>query len=282
MAKRVEHLTRFWILDFAFWIPQAGHAAQSKIQNLKSKMPKPAIVVFLLALLVFAAAGCSNIEVPDLDKDVREQKIIPATWQPLPLRVGLAPFIYENELNADKTNLDKTKRWVVVPSPERLNGEDGLYKHMLNVLVKYKMFERVEPIAGATPKMNMSELRRLALAQGFDVVLQPSLRRHDVGYVKSNNWYAWNMLFWWMMSPVFSWWIADEVFDVNVHIDLRLFPTSTGNLALTKRLQPAEPIQRDCDDFDHGFNALSIFSTPGYMGESNWLKLGGKMIPIDG
>ena len=64
----------------------------------------------LLALAffaAFAAAGCSNIEKPDLDKDVREQKLIPPAWQPLPLRVGLAPFAYENELNAEKTNLDK-------------------------------------------------------------------------------------------------------------------------------------------------------------------------------
>jgi hypothetical protein len=237
----------------------------------------------LLAIAFFAAlaaAGCSNIETPDLDKDVREQKLIPPAWQPLPLRVGLAPFAHENELNAEKTNLDKTRRWVVVPTPERLNGQDGMHKHMLDVLVKYKMFERIEPIANATPKMSIEELRRLALAQGFDVILQPSLRRHDIGYVRSNNWYAWNMLFWWMMSPVFTWWIADEVFDVNVQIDMRLFPTASGQLALSKRLLPQEPIERDCDDFDHGFNALSIFSTPGYMGESNWQKLGGKLIPI--
>jgi hypothetical protein len=243
-------------------------------------MGKPLIGLVLLALMMLGTSGCSTIETPNLDKDVAEQKIIPPSWQPLPLRVGLAPFIHENELNAEKVNLDKTKRWVVVPTPERLNGTDGLHKHMLDVLVKYKMFERIEPIANATPKMSTEELRKLALAQGFDVVLQPSLRRHDVGYVRSNGLYAWNMLFWWMMSPIFTWWIADEVFDVNVHIDLRMFPTSTGALALSKRLQPAEPIQRDCDDFDTGFNALSIFSTPGYMGESNWLKLGGKLIPI--
>ena len=30
-------------------------------------------------------------EFANLDKDVAEQKIIPPSWQPLPLRVGLAP-----------------------------------------------------------------------------------------------------------------------------------------------------------------------------------------------
>lgn len=251
---------------------------QSTIDNLQSLGRRAAFVA--LIVLVFACSACSSIETPDLDKDVREQKIIPPAWQPLPLRVGLAPFAYENELNAEKTNIDKTKRWVIVPTPERLNGTESLHKRMLDVLVKYKMFERIEPIANATPKMSPEELRKLALAQGFDVVLQPALRRHDIGYVKSNGLYAWNMFFWWMMSPVFTWWIADEVFDVNVHVDMRLFPTATGQLALTKRLSPEKPIERDCDDFDHGFNALSIFSTPGYMGESNWQKLGGKLIPI--
>jgi hypothetical protein len=268
-------LKQLWIADFGLRIEQRVARAQSAIRN-----PQSAIFIALMLGLLVSTSACSNIEVPDLDKDVREQKIIPPAWQPLPLRVGLAPFAYENELNAEKTNIDKTRRWVIVPTPDRLNGQDGMHKHMLDVLVKYKMFERIEPIANATPKMSVDELRRLALAQGFDVVLQPSLRRHDIGYVKSNNWYAWNMLFWWMMSPVFTWWIADEVFDVNVHVDMRLFPTASGQLALTKRLLPQEPIQRDCDDFDHGFNALSIFSTPGYMGESNWQKLGGKLIPI--
>ncbi len=265
---------QLWIADFGLRIEQRVARAKSAIRNPASAM------LLILVAAALASSACSNIEVPNLDKDVREQKIIPPAWQPLPLRVGLAPLLHENELVIDKVNVDKTKRWVVAPTPERLNGEDGMHKHLLDVLLKYKMFERLEPINGATPKMSMEELRRLALAQGLDVVLQPSLRRHDIGYVRSNNWYAWNMLFWWMMSPVFTWWIADEVFDVNVHIDLRLFPTASGQLALTKRLQPKEPIERDCDDFDHGFNALSIFSTPGYMGESNWLKLGGKLIPV--
>ncbi len=233
-----------------------------------------------LAALVLACSACSTIETPNLEEDVKNEKIVPAGWQPLGLRVGLAPCVLELELNPEKTNVEDTKRWVLAPNPEQLNGPTGIHKRLLDVLVKYRMFERIEPIEGARPNSTPEELRRLALAQGLDVVMQPSVRRHDVGYIESNGAYAWNMFIWWMMSPVFTWWIADEDFDVNVHIDLRLYPTSTGNLALGKRLAPKETLVRSLDDFDHGFNALSIFSTPGYMGESNWVKVGSKMIPI--
>lgn len=275
MIERALTDLRLWLAYVGRRITRRLGRAQSTIRNGPS-----ALVAALLFALTASTSACSNIEKPDLDRDVAQEKIVPPAWQPLPLRVGLAPLLHENELNAEKTNVDKTKRWVIVPAPDRLNGQDGMHKKLLDVLTKYRMFERVEPISGATPKMSVEELRRLALAQGFDVVLQPSLRRHDIGYVKSNGMYAWNMFFWWMMSPVFTWWIADEVFDVNVQIDMRLYPTSSGHLLLNKRLAPQETITRNCDDFDHGFNALSIFSTPGYMGESNWQKLGGKLIPI--
>jgi len=237
-------------------------------------------IALILVALALSASACSTVETPDLETEVREEKIIPQNWQPLPLRVGLAPFLNEPELNAEKVNIDDTPRWVVVPTPERLNGADGLHKRLLDVLTRYKMFERVEAISGARPNSSLEELRKLALAQGLDVVLQPAVKRSDVAYLESNGAYAWSMFMWWMMSPIFTWWIADEDFEVNVHLDMRLYPTANGELSLQKRVQPPETLVRSLDDFDHGFNALSIFSTPGYMGESNWIKVGGKLIPI--
>ncbi len=232
----------------------------------------------LTALVVLGA--CSNVETPDLKADVEREQIIPAGWQPLPLRVGLAPFRMALELDDKRYNVDDTQRWVLVPDGERLNGPEGLHRQMLDTLRQYRMFEAIVPIDGATPETPRSELQAAALKQGLDLIIVPTLKRHDVGYIDSNGAYGWNMFIWWMVSPIFSWWIADEDFDAHLHVDLRLYPTNRDEELAGKRLQPPETIIRSLDDWDEGFNLFSIFSTPGHFDESNWQKIGGLLLPI--
>lgn len=236
-------------------------------------------LAILLISLGFAGA-CSNVEVPDLDADVKEEGIIPEGWQPLELRVGLAPFRSALELDDKRYNVEDTRRWVLVPDEERLNGPDGLHRQMLQTLRTYRMFERIEPIDGATPDTPRDELQASALNQGLDVVIVPTLRRQDVGYVDSNGAYGWNMFIWWMVSPIISWWVADEDFDAHLHVDLRLYPT-TGDVELhSHRLQPPETIVRSLDDWDEGWNLFSIYSTPGHFDEENWTRIGNLLMPI--
>ena len=240
---------------------------------------KPALLL-ALAGTMFAISACSNVEVPNLDEDVQNEQIIPQGWQPLPLRVGLAPFHSALELDEKRYNVEDTQRWVLTPDEDRLNGGDGLYNQLLQTFRKYRMFESIEPIEGATPDSSREELQAAALRQGLDVVLWPTLKRQDVGYVDSNGLYGWNMFIWWMVSPIFSWWIADEDFDVNLHVDLRMFPT-TGNVELAShRLQPKETVVRSLDDWDEGWNLFGIFSTPGRFDEENWTRVGGLLMPI--
>jgi len=233
---------------------------------------------FIACLL--AASACSNVETPDLKADVEAEKIVPQGWQPLGLRVGLAPMRAALELDERRYNVEDTKRWVLPPDEARLNGADGLNNQMVTVLRDYRMFEHVALVEGATSGTSREELQKLALRQGLDVVVIPTVKRQDVGYVDSNGAYGWNMFVWWMVSPIFSWFIADEDFDTNLHIDLRMYPTSSDNEIFSTRLQPKESIVRSLDDFDHGFNVFSIFSTPGYMAEDNWKKVGGLLLPI--
>ncbi|MCB9931798.1 MAG: hypothetical protein H6841_00075 [Planctomycetes bacterium] len=233
-----------------------------------------------LLAMVFAFSACSNVEVPNLDEDVKNEKIIPPGWQPLRLRVGLAPFRSALELDEKRYNIEDTQRWVLTPDEARLNGADGLHRQLLETFRTYRMFERIEPIEGATPDTPRAELQAAALRQGLDVVLVPTLKRHDVGYVDSNGAYGWNMFVWWMVSPIFSWWIADEDFDANLHVDLRMYPTTDDNELGAKRLQPPETVIRSLDDWDEGWNLFSIYSTPGHFDEENWTRIGGLLMPI--
>jgi hypothetical protein len=245
---------------------------------MASKLGPALTTTILASLLAFSA--CSNVETPDLKADVEREKIIPANWRPLPLRVGLAPMRSALELDERRYNVEKTKRWVLAPDEARLNGPTGLNAQLVAVLRDYRMFDHVAVIEGATPATSREDLQALALRQGLDVVIVPTVRRHDVGYVDSNGAYGWNMFVWWMVSPIFSWFIADEDFDANLHIDLRLFPTSSDIEITGTRLAPPQAIVRSLDDFDHGFNLFSIFSTPGYMDEDNWQKVGSLLLPI--
>ena len=234
--------------------------------------------LLLCAMLLLPA--CSNVETPDLKRDVEEEKIIPPGWQPIALRVGLAPFRSALELDEKRYNVEDTNRWVLTPDEQRLNGPAGLHGQMLQVLRDYRMFEQIGPVEGASATTARPELQQMALRQGLDVVIVPTVRRQDVGYVDSNGAYGWNMFVWWMVSPIFSWFIADEDFDANLHVELKLYPATTGDELLATRLQPPEAIVRSLDDFDHGFNLFSIFGTPGYMDGECWQKVGGLLMPI--
>lgn len=233
-----------------------------------------------LASILLVLTACSNVEVPDLDADVKNEQIIPQGWQPLALRVGLAPFRSALELDEKRYNVEDTKRWVLTPDEARLNGAEGLHRKMLDTFRKFRMFERIDAIEGATPDTPRAELQAAALRQGLDVVIVPTLKRHDVGYVDSNGAYGWNMFVWWMVSPIFSWWIADEDFDANLHVDLRMYPTTRDLELGSKRLQPPETVVRSLDDWDEGFNLFSIYSTPSHFDVENWTRIGGLLMPI--
>ncbi|MCC7508445.1 MAG: hypothetical protein IT464_03605 [Planctomycetes bacterium] len=249
--------------------------APAKYVAAARRLLLPGIVAAMAVL-----CACSNVETPDLKADVEREQIIPPGWQPLPLRVGLAPFRMALELDDKRYNVEDTQRWVLVPDEDRLNGPEGLHRQMLDTLRQYRMFEAIVPIEGATPETPRSDMQAAALKQGLDLIIVPTLKRHDVGYIDSNGAYGWNMFIWWMVSPIFSWWIADEDFDAHLHVDLRLYPTNRDEELAGKRLQPPETIIRSLDDWDEGFNLFSIFSTPGHFDESNWQKIGGLLLPI--
>jgi hypothetical protein len=244
---------------------------------------KTSCVVLLLAMCCMAA--CSNIETPDLDADVREEKIIPENWKPLPLRVGLAPFEVASELIGMMQLYNEnpeSNRKVHKPDDERLNrGENSLAQQMLDALRKYGMFAELGEIRGAAPGMTEAELQLLALNQGYDLVILPKVLRQDVAYVDSNSAYGWNMVIWWMVSPIISWFIADEDFEANLHVQLQLLTvTGPSRAILTKRLEPPEKIVRSFDDFDEGFNLFSIYTTPSHFDEEHWNRIGEKLYPI--
>ena len=88
------------------------------------------------------------------------------------------------------------------------------------------------------------------------------------------------MFIWWMVSPIISWWVADEDFDANLHVDLRAYPTTRDVELDNFRLQPPETVIRSLDDWDEGWNLFSIYSTPGHFDEDNWTRIAGLLMPI--
>src|SRR5262249_13409851 len=156
--------------------------------------------------------------------EVKEEKIIPETWKPVKLSVGLAPVVSELELDSKKLNVEKTRRWVLAPDEARMNtAEKSIFNQLQQVLKRYQMFDRIEPIAGVNSKSKMEVIREKALEQGFDVVLRPVVKRSDVGYVGTNAAYGWNLAIWLVLSPINSWWVADEDFDAYLECDFGIY-----------------------------------------------------------
>ncbi|MHC4842092.1 MAG: hypothetical protein ACYTDT_14250 [Planctomycetota bacterium] len=236
----------------------------------------------LAALLVCLplAVGCSNLEVPDLKTEVEREQIIPKDWHRMPLRVGLAPVRAVLELKESEYNVEDTQRWVLKPNDKQLNGDDGVYNKLFTVFKDYNTFESIERISGVTPESTPEEVRKAALAQGLDVIIYPEVKRRDVGYVDSNGSYGWNMFMWWMVTPIITWWVADEDFDANLHIDLHLTPAVRDTQLDRKRLQPEETVVRSFDDWDEGWSLFGIFSTPNGFDKENWNNIGNALLPI--
>lgn len=235
----------------------------------------------LLVALPLMLGACSGFTVPDLDEEVKAEKIIPADWKPVKLSVGLAPVVAELELDAKKLNVEDTLRWVLTPDEARLNlAEQSVFNQIRQTLLRYKMFERVEAIKGVNSKTKPPALRQAALEQGFDVVLRPVVKRSDVGYVGTNAAYGWNLGIWLILSPINSWWVADEDFDAFLECDFTLYSAASGELLRTKRIKAAKPVIKAFDDWDMGFNLFAIFTAPYYFDHENWEKIGGKLMPF--
>lgn len=235
----------------------------------------------LLLVCALALGACSSFTVPDFDEEVKKEKIVPPDWQPVKLRVGLAPVVSDLELDAKKLNVEDTRRWVLAPDEARLNlAEKSLFNQLRQVLSRYKMFERVEAIKGVTPKMKMERVAALALEQGFDVVLRPVVKRSDVGYVGTNSAYGWNLLIWLVVNPINSWWVADEEFDAFLECDFALYSAASGKLLRQKRVKPDKPVIRAFDDWDMGFNLFAIFTAPNYFDHENWERIGERLMPF--
>lgn len=237
-------------------------------------------VVAALLMCLPLAVGCSNLEVPDLKIEIEQEKIIPKAWQAMPLRVGLAPVYSALELKVSEYNVEDTQRWVLKPNNKQLNGDDGIYNKLFTVFNDYKVFESIERIRGVTVDSSKEEIRKAALAQGLDVIIYPEVKRRDVGYVDSNGAYGWNMFVWWMVTPVVTWWVADEDFDVNLHIDMHLSPVVSGGELDLKRLQPKNTVVRSFDDWDEGWSLFGIFTTPSGLDKENWNNIGDALLPI--
>ncbi|MEE9312832.1 MAG: hypothetical protein V3V10_10535 [Planctomycetota bacterium] len=236
--------------------------------------------VLMTAALFLLATGCSNLEVPDLKTEVEKEQIIPQNWQAMPLRVGLAPVRSGLELKESEYNVEDTKRWILKPNDKQLNGDEGIYNKLFSVFRDYRVFESIERISGVTAESSPEEIRKAALAQGLDIIIYPEIKRRDVGYVDSNGTFGWNMFMWWMVSPVVTWWVADEDFDANLHIDLHLTPTVRESLLDRKRLEPENTVMRSFDDWDEGWGLFNIFTTPSGFEKEDWKNIGSSLMPI--
>ena len=156
----------FSILDLG--LRRVAHVTATPIQNPKSRIQNRfgALRLPLLVALPLMLGACSGFTVPDLDEEVKAEKIIPADWKPVKLSVGLAPVVAELELDAKKLNVEDTLRWVLTPDEARLNlAEQSVFNQIRQTLLRYKMFERVEAIKGVNSKTKPPALRQAA--QGF-------------------------------------------------------------------------------------------------------------------
>ncbi|MCF6229135.1 MAG: hypothetical protein L3J82_10860, partial [Planctomycetes bacterium] len=197
-----------------------------------------------------------------------------------PLRVGLAPVRSALELKDSEYNVEDTKRWVLKPNDKQLNGDEGIHNKLFRVFKDYQVFESIERISGVTAESSPEEIRKAALAQGLDIIIYPEVKRRDVGYVDSNGAYGWNMFMWWMVSPIVTWWVADEDFDANLHIDLHLTPVVRESQLDRKRLKPETTVMRSFDDWDEGWSLFSIFTTPNGFEKEDWKNIGSSLMPV--
>lgn len=227
---------------------------------------KSVLGVSLLVSLALAA-GCASNELRPFESIKEVQDIATSTEPPMRLSLAVAPI--RVSFDDEDINREGTNRWAVRFDPRDLRTE------FVQVLQQYEIFEKVEPVEGAT----IGDCIDNAFKDELDVVMELDLKEFDVSYEGVNGWYAPNLinfaLFVWT-----AWWVADEVYAANVEMEMSLYSAHSGQRLLGEPLPFKKKVKRELDDFERGWKLTGSIFIPGGLRPENWQKIHDVVMPF--
>lgn len=242
-----------------------------------------ALLAALVVLPALLASGCSTLDTADVDGGIvamRSGLDAAAPAERLPVRVGVLPVDagegyarYRRETNGN----EGLHRWA---DEAGATETQRLRDRIVRTLDASQAFESVAafdalPSAAATG-LDDSGFDR-AWRERFDLLIAPRLVRNDVAYVGSNGMWWPNFAIWGFVSPIASWWVADEEFEADVCVEIAAFAVGARAQVLKKEI--AGKVQKTLDDWDQGWEWLSIFTTPSTLDAGNWKVIAPELRP---
>ncbi len=215
--------------------------------------------------LTLNLCACSTLVTIDVDHELAGiNGAARAPSSPLQVRAGVLPLVvsddFSNYLRQTNGNPD-VYRWV-----EDVSSSDAklMQQRIIASMEQSRCFESVNELSIPSLDAALNE----AWLQGIDVLFVPRIVRNDVYYVDSNSSWTWNVALWGILTPIASWWVADEEFSADVRIELAAYSVGRRNELFRDTLEGNA--QRSLDDWDQGWEWLSIFTTPSTLDAPNW------------
>jgi len=223
----------------------------------------------LLFLVSVFAAGCASHELQPLDDDLEIRSLNNSNKRPLKFSLAVAPPTISFDANSINQIPVGARRWAHSKLPE------SLQKHVVDVLRKYPIFERVEPLQGKPG--SISESLEKAWERGHQLLLTLEYEKYETFYHGVNNWYVPNVIQYIFNSPVAAWFVADEDYGVEATVKATIWVTDAENVLHTETLQirTIQPL----DDFDRGWQLLGTFRVPGSLNIDNWIAIRDVLAP---
>ena len=200
-------------------------------------------------LLCFAfALGCSSVESYSLEH-LKVEK-------PLTLKVAILP------VELPKPKPAKVEEFWVVPDEEKFQ------QSYVQLFQRYPIFREVK----AYREVSRPILR--AWQDKVDLLLKIQVEHYKLSYLGVETWrYLLSLALWgYFWFP--SWWVADEWYEGDLKVKVRLvsvhsgreYPPEDKKDLYTFRVKKAFLL----DDWQRGWKFLGIFTVPSYLSESNW------------
>ena len=201
-----------------------------------------------IAVLTLIGGGCAA---------ARPAATMPAPTEPhTSLHLTLAPPAVAYDTR--DANESGEGSHVVPPRPEDLRDA------LLDALQRDGVFAGIDLLPG-----NVVGPERIPVAAraGADLILETRITGRSVRWVGRNGLFPWNLALSVLAWPV-SWWVPDETYAVDLEVEYILRSARSGEAVLDGVTRVA--VEADLDDFERGWQLLSIFRVPGSLAPDDW------------
>jgi hypothetical protein len=227
------------------------------------------ILLNILVLVgMIAAAGCASTPwLEDITQDPRLSDLREGC-EPIPMKLAVAQIRILPQANSGED--EARERNPVTADPKQIR------ESIIQSLTKTGIFSTVRPLDTPERENTENALMQAAWDNDYDLVLSLDIRKFETYYDGVNGWYIPNIVNW-LFLLVPSWWVKDEVYGAVISVDATLRSARSGNVLYQEEL--SAQFKRSFNDFQRGWQLAGIFRVPGSLGESNWRRIGNRLLP---